>query len=251
MKPRALLIAAGLAAAFVVRAALPAEGAARAIIGGRYLVNGEAGRVVVISVLANDVCQLVGDDWEGVGLFDGASYWGVFQHRGGAGADSLTGARGTHRATLGPNGSLVVHGEYTLGRTGSFQVVWMPERSGNPRVPGLPVPHFEHPVWPPDAPPGTPQFGEYVYVEELPEAVTKVPPEYPPAARDAKIEGTVLLQALVGKDGRVSDTKIVKSIPGLDEAAAACVRQWVFKPARAKGEPVAVWVAVPVRFSLQ
>ena len=70
-------------------------------------------------------------------------------------------------------------------------------------------------------------------------------------ARASKVEGTVLVQALVGKDGRVADTKIVKSVPGLDEAAANSVRQWVFKPAMAGGKPVAVWVAVPVRFSLR
>jgi TonB family protein len=42
----------------------------------------------------------------------------------------------------------------------------------------------------------------------------------------------------------------VKSIPGLDEAAMACLRQWRFKPALAKGQPVVVWVGVPVKFSL-
>jgi TonB family protein len=103
-------------------------------------------------------------------------------------------------------------------------------------------------VTPPD--PSDPKFGDYIYVEELPEAITKVPPTYPDAARRAHIEGTVMVQALVGKDGRIHDTKIVKSIPELDEAAVAAVRQWIFKPALANHEPVAVWVAVPVKFSL-
>jgi TonB family protein len=62
------------------------------------------------------------------------------------------------------------------------------------------------------------------------------------------VEGTIMVQALVGKDGRVKDTKIVKSIPMLDQAAVDCVRQWVFKPALSKNQPVAVWVAVPIRF---
>jgi len=48
----------------------------------------------------------------------------------------------------------------------------------------------------------------------------------------------------------VVDTKVVKSIPMLDAAAVACVRQWIFKPALSKGQPVSVWVAVPVKFSL-
>lgn len=95
-----------------------------------------------------------------------------------------------------------------------------------------------------------PKLGDYVYVEELPEAVTKVAPDYPDLARSANVDGTVLVQALVGKDGRVKDAKVVKSIAMLDAAAVAAVRQWVFKPALSNNKPVAVWVAVPVRFTL-
>jgi len=96
-----------------------------------------------------------------------------------------------------------------------------------------------------------PAFGEYVYVEELPEAITKVSPEYPDIARQSSMEGTVVVQALVGKDGKVKDTKVVKSVPVLDDAAVAAVKRWVFKPALSNNKPVAVWVAVPVKFSLQ
>ena len=95
-----------------------------------------------------------------------------------------------------------------------------------------------------------PKFGEYVYVEELPEAVTRVAPTYPDIAREAGVDGTVLVQALVGKDGKVKDTRVQKSIPMLDGAAVAAVKQWVFKPALSNNKPVAVWVAVPVKFSL-
>jgi len=95
-----------------------------------------------------------------------------------------------------------------------------------------------------------PKFGDYVYVEELPEAITKVPPSYPDIAREAGVDGQVVVQALVGKDGKVKDTRVVKSIPMLDAAAEAAVKQWVFKPALSNNKPVAVWVAVPVRFSL-
>ncbi len=98
---------------------------------------------------------------------------------------------------------------------------------------------------------GDPAFGDFVYVEELPEAVTRVPPEYPDIARQSGIEGTVQLQALVGKDGKVKDVKVVKGIPVLDDAAVSAVKQWVFKPALTNNKPVAVWVAVPVRFSLR
>jgi protein TonB len=95
-----------------------------------------------------------------------------------------------------------------------------------------------------------PKFGDYVYVEELPEPITRVNPIYPDLAREAGVDGQVNVQALVGKDGRVKDVRVVKSIPMLDEAAKAAVRQWVFKPALSNNKPVAVWVGVPVKFSL-
>lgn len=100
------------------------------------------------------------------------------------------------------------------------------------------------------SPDADPRLGQYVYVEELPEVVHRVAPTYPEGARRRGVEGTVMVQALVGKDGAVPRTQLVRGVAGLDEAAEASVRQWRFKPARAKGEPVAVWVAVPVAFKL-
>ncbi len=96
-----------------------------------------------------------------------------------------------------------------------------------------------------------PKFGDFVYFEELPEVITKVPPVYPDLAREAGVDGTVLLQALVDKEGRVRDVKVAKSIPMLDNAAVSAVKQWIFKPALSNNKPVAVWVAVPVRFTLR
>jgi len=95
-----------------------------------------------------------------------------------------------------------------------------------------------------------PPLGEYPYVEVLPEAIERVPPAYPPAAREARIEGTVLVQAHVSEQGTVDDVRVTKSIPGLDAAAIACLRQWRFKPATSEGKPIAVWVTVPVKFAL-
>ena len=95
-----------------------------------------------------------------------------------------------------------------------------------------------------------PRLGEYVYTDELPVLITAVKPNYPDIARDAGVDGQVTVQALVGKDGHVKDAKVVKSIAMLDAAAVAAVKQFVFKPALANNRPVAVWVAVPVRFSL-
>lgn len=107
------------------------------------------------------------------------------------------------------------------------------------------------PLPPPNAPDAEPRLGQYVYVEELPEPIHKVAPDYPEDARRRGVQGTVVVQALLGKDGLVRRTQLVKGVAGLDEAAEACVRQWRFKPAMSKGEPVAVWVAVPVAFKLR
>ena len=98
---------------------------------------------------------------------------------------------------------------------------------------------------------GLPAYGEYIYVEELPEAIEKFAPEYPDEARENRIEGTVIVQALVGRDGQVKETRVRESVPALDAAAVAAISRWTFKPAKTKGEPVAVWVAVPVKFTLK
>lgn len=92
--------------------------------------------------------------------------------------------------------------------------------------------------------------GGYVYVDDLPDAILRVSPSYPDLAREAGVQGTVMVQAHVCACGEVSETRIVQSISMLDSAAAGAVRQWIFKPGLSAGEPVAVWVSVPVKFSL-
>jgi TonB family protein len=58
----------------------------------------------------------------------------------------------------------------------------------------------------------------------------------------------VKVQALVDTFGTVTDTRVVRSIPLLDQAAVTAVRQSRWQAAHTKGRPVAVWVEVPVRF---
>lgn len=90
-----------------------------------------------------------------------------------------------------------------------------------------------------------------VFVEELPEVVSRVAPVYPEVARLKGVEGVVFVQTLVGPDGKVKDAFARSSIALLNDAALASVWQWGFKPARSNGEPCAVWVMVPVRFTLR
>ena len=97
-----------------------------------------------------------------------------------------------------------------------------------------------------------PRLGDPVYVEELPEPVKTVKPDYPEIPKMAQVEGTVMVHVLVGKDGRVRDAVVDPkfSIPTLNAAAVEAARAWVFKPAYANNRPVAVWVAIPFRFVL-
>jgi TonB family protein len=88
-------------------------------------------------------------------------------------------------------------------------------------------------------------------VERLPELVTIPDPVYPALARESGTEGVVRVNVLVGRDGRVRDAKIVQSIPMLDEPAQASARAAIFRPALWNGNPVSVWVTIPIRFSLR
>ena len=93
--------------------------------------------------------------------------------------------------------------------------------------------------------------GAFVYTDQLPARASVVAPEYPDLAREAGVEGTVMLWALVDLDGSVKAVQVIRSVPLLDAAASAALLRWRFTPALANGHPVRVWVAVPVKFSLQ
>jgi protein TonB len=80
----------------------------------------------------------------------------------------------------------------------------------------------------------------------------QVHPSYPPAARQARAEGTTLLRVHIAKDGTIDDVEVQRPAGhvALDQAAVDAVRKWRFEPARAGSEPVAMWVVVPVEFRL-
>jgi TonB family protein len=67
---------------------------------------------------------------------------------------------------------------------------------------------------------------------------------YPEQARQARIQGTVIVQITVGTDGRVSNARVIRSIPMLDQAALDAVKQWVYDPSAIKA-PVTLTVSVP------
>jgi TonB family protein len=84
-----------------------------------------------------------------------------------------------------------------------------------------------------------------------PKKVVHVNPEYPQDARDGKITGVVILEVVIGEDGSVIATKIMRSIPALDQAAIDAVNQWKFEPTLLNGEPVEVEMTVTINFTLQ
>ena len=81
--------------------------------------------------------------------------------------------------------------------------------------------------------------------------VKHVAPVYPPAAREAKISGIVILEVEIGVEGRVQEARVLRSIPELDDAALEAVRQWEYTPRRVDGEPMPVKMSVTIQFSLQ
>jgi periplasmic protein TonB len=78
----------------------------------------------------------------------------------------------------------------------------------------------------------------------------KVQPNYPPLAKAARIQGHVLLQAEISKDGTIQNLQLISGHPMLAPAAIEAVKQWRYKPYLLNGEPVAVETQVDVIFSL-
>lgn len=75
-------------------------------------------------------------------------------------------------------------------------------------------------------------------------------PVYPPLARQARIQGTVRFNAIIGKDGRIENLTVVSGHPLLIPAATEAVKQWVYKPTLLNGEPVEVVTQIDVNFTL-
>ena len=80
--------------------------------------------------------------------------------------------------------------------------------------------------------------------------VRKVQPTYPPLARQARIQGTVVLQAQISKNGDIENLQLISGHPMLAPAAIEAVKQWKYKPYLLNGEPVEVETTVQVNFSL-
>ena len=94
------------------------------------------------------------------------------------------------------------------------------------------------------------QVSENQPFDQPPRLIHPTRPKYPQDAFVRRVQGTVELEILIDKTGRVIGTRVLKSIPALDAAAIACVREWRFRPARHAGEPVATRALAPVTFRI-
>lgn len=85
-----------------------------------------------------------------------------------------------------------------------------------------------------------------------PEALFAPRPRYTEPARQVRLEGTVILEAVIDPQGAVTDLKVLKPMPlGLTQEALAAARQWRFRPAALRGVPVSVYWRLSVTFRLR
>ncbi len=110
-------------------------------------------------------------------------------------------------------------------------------------VAGAPPP----PPPPPPLPPDTVRVGGGI---QPPTKLVDVRPVYPPEAQQAKIQGVVIIETVIGKDGKVESARVLRSIPMLDQAAIDAVKQWEFSVTTINGVPVKVVMTLTVNFYL-
>jgi protein TonB len=123
-----------------------------------------------------------------------------------------------------------------VGGPGSEVGIFNPGGTGLRPVMPAPPPAVEHPV----------------HISHMSEGdlVKKVLPAYPPLARSARIQGTVVLQAMISKQGTIENLRLSSGHPLLAPAAIEAVRQWRYRPYILNGEPVEVDTQITVNFSL-
>lgn len=117
----------------------------------------------------------------------------------------------------------------------------------NPLV-GIPVSVGMHPVVPVPAAPAIRQFRTSSMLQGS--LIRRVDPLYPPLARSARVQGSVILAAVIAKDGSIENLKLISGHPMLVEAAIEAVRQWRYRPYVLNGEAIEVETRITVNFVL-
>ncbi len=106
------------------------------------------------------------------------------------------------------------------------------------------------PAGPPPPPVTTPQRIRVGGNVEAASLLNKVAPEYPPIAKTAHVSGTVILHAIIGKDGAIRELQYISGPPLLMKSAMDAVKQWRYKPTMLNGDAVEVDTTIDVVFSL-
>ena len=101
---------------------------------------------------------------------------------------------------------------------------------------------------PPPAPKDPIRPGGYI---KEPVKIYDKKPIYPQIAMTAKVQGIVIIEAILGLDGRVESARVLRSQPLLDQAALDAVKQWRYTPTLLNGSPVPIVITVTVNFTLQ
>ena len=98
-----------------------------------------------------------------------------------------------------------------------------------------------------------PQRGPLIVVPEIQQArlVVRVEPQYPALAKQIRLEGTVQIRAVIGKDGTVQSVEILSGHPLLARAAQDAILRWRYTPTLLRGEPVEVETLITVIFKMQ
>jgi len=101
----------------------------------------------------------------------------------------------------------------------------------------------------PDAPPPTQAVRVGGQIKE-PKKLKDVKPTYPDIAKQARVQGVVILECTISPQGKVTNVTVLRGIPLLDAAAIEAVKQWVYTPTLLNGVPVPVIMTVTVNFRL-
>lgn len=103
------------------------------------------------------------------------------------------------------------------------------------------------PPAPPEPPAGPVRVGGQI---KEPRKLKNVAPAYPDIAKQARVQGVVVLEATIDPSGRVNNVRVLRGIPLLNDAAVTAVKQWVYSPTLLNGTPVPVIMTVTVNFTL-
>jgi len=129
-------------------------------------------------------------------------------------------------------------------------VVGLPPGDGIPQGIGIMTSDKPIVIRPPDPPRSVAPI-RVADLPVVPRKIVDVRPQYPEIARAARVEGTIIMEAVLDTSGRVTQLRVLKSVPMLDQAAVDAVRQWRYTPSLYGGHPVSVLMTITVRFTLQ